>query len=137
MSLQIYIAYGAAHDHATALRLKALGAVNGLAVYVPPVPTRMNGHGSLDPESSTQLRESEIIVGVLTSEITQACVQELNLGKQLVKKCIVICEPQWAQQLSPYFPDGLLVLNPANPAEAETQLMNFLTAAKLQKDQAN
>lgn len=40
VSLRIYIAYGTAADQVTALRLQALGAVNGLTVYVPPALTR-------------------------------------------------------------------------------------------------
>jgi hypothetical protein len=136
VSLKIYIAYGSTNDQVTALRLKALGAVNGLPVFVPPAHTRENNHGLLDPVSSQQLRESEIIVGVLTSAMSAACQQELNLGKQFSKKTIVICEPAWANQLAPYFPGDLLVLDPANPAVAESSLMSFLGEAKLKQDKA-
>jgi hypothetical protein len=34
--MKVFISYGDASDQVTALRLQALGAVNGLTVYVPP-----------------------------------------------------------------------------------------------------
>lgn len=37
--MKVFISYGDIADQVTALRLQALGAVNGLTVYVPP-PTR-------------------------------------------------------------------------------------------------
>ena len=66
MSLQIYIAYGTAADQVTALRLQALGAVNGLAVYVPPASTRLEPTGQPDAQSEARLRESEVVLGVVT-----------------------------------------------------------------------
>jgi hypothetical protein len=38
--MKVFISYGDASDQVTALRLQALGAVNGLTVYVPPAFTR-------------------------------------------------------------------------------------------------
>ncbi len=40
--MKVFISYGAAADQVTALRLQALGAVNGLTVYVPPAHTRQS-----------------------------------------------------------------------------------------------
>ena len=39
-AMKVFISYGSAADQVTALRLQALGAVNGLTVYVPPAYTR-------------------------------------------------------------------------------------------------
>jgi hypothetical protein len=35
-NMKVFISYGDASDQVTALGLQALGAVNGLTVYVPP-----------------------------------------------------------------------------------------------------
>ena len=51
--MKVFISYGDAADQVTALRLQALGAVNGLTVYVPPAYTR-HTPTSLDPEASRE-----------------------------------------------------------------------------------
>ena len=48
--MKVFISYGDASDQVTALRLWALGAVNGLTVYVPPAFTRQDAPTLLDPE---------------------------------------------------------------------------------------
>ncbi len=136
MSLRIYIAYGTAADQVTALRLQALGAVNGLTVWVPPAFTRQDPSGELDPHSEQRLQESEVVLGVLTTALSEACRRELNLGKKLGKKTVVISEPALARQLEPYFPGGLLVIDPANPANAEQGIVQFLKDADLKQDAA-
>src|SRR5579872_1738981 len=102
MSLRIYIAYGTAADQVTALRLQALGAVNGLTVFVPPAFTREDPSGELDPQSELRICEAEIVLGILTAGISAACRRELNLGKEFGKKTMVIAEPILAAQLEPY-----------------------------------
>jgi hypothetical protein len=49
--MKVFISYGDAGDQVTALRLQALGAVNGLTVYVPPAHTRQGVAILLDPAS--------------------------------------------------------------------------------------
>jgi hypothetical protein len=61
MPLRIYIAYGAAANQVTALRLQALAAVNGLTVYVPPAYTRQDDSEHLDPQSDLRLREAHVV----------------------------------------------------------------------------
>jgi hypothetical protein len=136
VSLRIYIAYGTAADQVNALRLQALGAVNGLTVFVPPAFTRQDFSGELDPQSEQRLQESEIILGVLTVALSEACRRELNLGKQLGKKTVLISEPALASQLAPYFPGSVLVVDPANPANAEREIVQFLRDADLKEDAA-
>jgi hypothetical protein len=48
--MKVFISYGAAADQVTALRLQALGAVNGLTVYVPPAYTRQGLAAIPDPK---------------------------------------------------------------------------------------
>jgi hypothetical protein len=39
--MKVFISYGEAAGRVTALRLQAMGTVNGLTVYVPPAFTRV------------------------------------------------------------------------------------------------
>jgi hypothetical protein len=136
VSLRIYIAYGTASDQVTALRLQALGAVNGLTIYVPPAFTREDPSGQPDPQSELRIWEAEIVLGVVTVGLSEACWRELDIGKRLGKKTMVIAEPVFAAQLEPSFPGSVLMMNSANPAEAEAGLVQFLENANLKQDTA-
>ena len=63
--MNVFISYGSAADQVTALRLQALGAVNGLTIYVPPAHTRQASAVLLDPESAQKLNEADVILGVV------------------------------------------------------------------------
>lgn len=76
--MKVFISYGNSADQVTALRLQALGAVNGLTVYVPPAHTRQAVSGLLDPEAAQKLKEAEVVLGVVGEGLTEACRQELN-----------------------------------------------------------
>ena len=76
--MKVFISYGDASNQVTALRLQALGAVNGLTVYVPPVFTRQGLPTILDPEASQKLHAAEVVLGVIAAGLSEACRQELN-----------------------------------------------------------
>jgi hypothetical protein len=133
LALNLYIAYGAASDQTTALRLQALGAVNGINVFVPPAFTRMNGPASLDPHSESTLRTADVVLGIVTSAISESCRQDLNTAKALGRKTIVLAEPMIASQLEPFFPGNILMINPADPARAELGIVEFLKKAELEQ----
>ena len=102
--MKVFISYGDAADQVMALRLQALGAVNGLTVYVPPAYTRhVPDHvpAILDPEASQKLHESEVVLGVVGAGLTEACRQELNTGMSLHKYMIVMSYPDLAPQFEP------------------------------------
>jgi len=63
--MKVFISYGNAADQVTALRLQALGAVNGLTVYVPPAHTRQIEQALLDPAVAAKLSEAEVVLGVV------------------------------------------------------------------------
>jgi hypothetical protein len=63
--MKVFISYGAAADQVTALRLQALGAVNGLTVYVPPAYTRQGLAVLLDPDATQKLNEAEVVLGLV------------------------------------------------------------------------
>jgi hypothetical protein len=95
--MQVFISYGDVADQVTALRLQALGAVNGLTVYVPPIHTRQGAPTFLDQEASQKLNRAEVVLGVVGTGLTEACRQELNAGLALHKNMIVMVYPEFAQ----------------------------------------
>ena len=130
--MKVFISYGSIPDQVTALRLQALGAVSGLTIYVPPAYTRQLSPQllSFQPFSESEvfqkLRESEVVLGVIGTAISEACRQELDTGLQLKKTMIVMAYPDMAQQLQPFFPTNLIVIDPFNPAAAETAILQYL-----------
>lgn len=134
MPLKVYVSYGTAADQVTALRLQALGAVNGLNVYVPPAYTRQTPLPSLEPQSEANLRASDVVLGVITAAISESCGQELNAAKVLVKTTLVMAEPALAGQLEQHFPGNVVVIDPARPAEAERPIVQVLKKAEMEQD---
>jgi hypothetical protein len=110
----------------TALRLQALGAANGLTVYVPPAYTRQQPQPILDPAASQKLSDAEVLFGFVGHGFSEACRQELNAGLRLRKNMIVMAYPFLTQQLAPYFGPNLVVVDPANPHVSELQIVEQL-----------
>jgi hypothetical protein len=137
LALKLYISYGTAADQIVALRLQALAAVNGLTVYVPPVHTRHLSPASLDPHSELQLHGADVILGVVTAEISDACWKELNVGKTLRKTTIILAAPIVAAELAPYFPGSIVTINPVDPAQAEQAIVQFLKRSEMEKQNQN
>jgi hypothetical protein len=123
--MQVFISYGDVADQVTALRLQALGAVNGLTVYVPPIHTRQGVPTLLDQEASQKLNRAEVVLGVVGTGLTDACRQELNAGLALRKNMIVMVYPEFAH-LQSYFGSNLVVVDPANPDQAEHGIVQYL-----------
>jgi hypothetical protein len=130
--MQVFISYGDVEDQVTALRLQALGAVNGLTVYVPAVHTRQGMPTLIDPEASQKLHRAEVVLGVVGAGLTEACRQELNTGLALHKNMIVMVHPEFAQ-LQSYFGSNLVVVDPANPDQAEHGIVQYLKALNAQQ----
>jgi hypothetical protein len=135
--MKVFISYGSATDQVTALRLQALAAVNGLKAYVPPADTRMIAPSTMDLESRQKLMDTDVILGVVgTAGFTPAFREEINTGFTLQKNTIILSDPIFEPQLRPNFGANLVVLNPANPAEAETGIVQYLkTIHAKQKEQ--
>ncbi len=126
--MKVFISYGDVADQVTALRLQALGAVNGLTVYVPPAHTRRGAPTLLDPEAGQKLDQAEVVLGVVGAGLTEACRQELNMGMALRKNMIVMSDPVFAPQLQPCFGSNLVVIDPTNPDRAEIGIVQHLKA---------
>jgi hypothetical protein len=132
--VNLYIAYGTTADHVTALRLQALAAVNGLNVYVPPVFTRETPEATLDPRSNVSLMQADAVLGVLRGAISETCRHELNLALSAKKNPIVMAEPALAKSLQSYFPGRLVVVDPAQPARAEGEIVQMLKKTKMEQE---
>lgn len=131
--MKVFISYGNTADQVTALRLQALGAVNGLTVYVPPAHTRQTIAGLINPEAAQKLQEAEVVLGVVGAGLTDACRQELNTGLALRKNMIVMADPMFAPQLQPYFGSNLVVTDPLNPEGAEIGMVQHLRTLDAQQ----
>jgi hypothetical protein len=127
--MNVFISYGNAADQVTALRLQALGAVNGLAVYVPPAHTRRSATVLLDSEVLKKLNETDVVLGVVGTGLSEACRQELNTSGTIAKPTIVMADPAYAEQLKPYFAN-LVMIDPVNPENTEIGIVRHLKAIK-------
>jgi hypothetical protein len=132
--MKVFISYGNTADQVTALRLQALGAVNGLTVYVPPAHTRQVLSSLLDPETGQKLNEAEVVLGVVGAGLTEACRQELNSGMALGKNMIVMSYPEFAPQLQPHFGPNLVIIDPLNPGGAELGIVQHLKTLDAQQN---
>lgn len=132
--MNVFISYGNAGDQATALRLQALGAVNGLAVYVPPAYTRQGGTASIDSDSAKRLGDAEMVLGVIGATVAETCRLELNTAMATGKGMLVMASPQSASLLQGYFPSNLVVIDPANPEQTEREIVQHLRAVKAEKN---
>ncbi len=94
--MNVFISYGDSADQVTALRLQALGVVNGFTVYVPPAYTRQHHQAVFDPDAQTRLHDAEIILGVIGGDVSEICRQELMFGLNLQKTMIVLASPNAA-----------------------------------------
>src|SRR5438445_12748535 len=101
--MDVCMSYLGSADQVTALRVQALGAVNGLTIYVPPAHTRRSSGPVLDPEAVLKLTQADVVLGLVSSEFSEACREELELGRGNSKPMIVMADSQIARQLLPSF----------------------------------
>jgi hypothetical protein len=135
--MRVFISYGDATDQITALRLQALGAVNGLTVYVPPAFTRQGVPALLDAEVGQKLNEADVVLGVVGSGLTEACRQELNTSIDLGKSRIAMAYPEPAARLQQFFGSKLVVIDPGNPSAAEFGIVEYLKTINAQQSAKN
>jgi len=131
--MKIFISYGGAADQVTALRLQALASVNGLTVYVPPAHTRRGNGFSVDAEGEQKLKEADVVLGVVGTSITEACRNEFNLAITLGKQMIVMAYPRFAEELQTYLGPRVVVIDPAQPGDAEVNIVRHLKSLNVQK----
>jgi hypothetical protein len=131
--MKVFISYGDLSDQVTALRLQALGAVNGLTIYVPPAYTRQSIPTFPDADAAQKLQDAEVVLGVVGTGLTEACRQELNDGLAFRKNMIVMAYPEFESVLRPSFGASLVVVDPDNPGGAETFIVQHLQTIHAQQ----
>ncbi|HTW66757.1 MAG TPA: hypothetical protein VME17_19190 [Bryobacteraceae bacterium] len=72
-------------------------------------------------------------MAVIGAGFGEACRQKLNTGMTLQKSMIVMSYPAFALQLQQYF-ENLVVIDPANPGEAESGIVGRLKAIDAQQN---
>jgi hypothetical protein len=123
--MKTFISYSTAADQIIALRLQTMAAVYGMTIYVPPATTRENRTGLLIPEVQEQLRQSDVVLAVITHRPAPSALSEMNSAVSLGKLLIPIVGPgvpaDYYANFRPYF-----VVDPNDPSQAEQQIVQFL-----------
>lgn len=131
--MKVFISYGSLPDQVTALRLQALGAAHGLIVYVPPAYTRHGFAPVHDANAQAKLVETDVVLGVLGTGLTETCRQELNTGLTLKKTMIVMASPRLAPGLGSTFGSNLVLIDPQDPGAAERTIVEHLAGMHTQQ----
>lgn len=123
--MKTFISYSTAQDQIIALRLQTLAAVYGMTVYVPAATTRQVWPGFLVPEVQEQLRQSDVVLAVITQNPAPSAVSEMNTAVTLKKLLIPIVSAGVPRQhyasFQPFF-----VVNPTDPSQTEREIVQFL-----------
>jgi hypothetical protein len=130
--VKVFLSYGGLADQVTALRLQALAAVNGLTAFVPPAYTRQSPSDVLDQDVAARIGDSDVVLGVIGSGLSEGCGHELSVALALKKPVIVMADPANAAALRPYLGPSLLVVDPADPGAAELEIVRYLKAVDAQ-----
>ena len=143
--MKVFVPYGHVADQANALRLQALGAVNGFTVYVPPAhtrqprdvlpiarPTGFRRSRRLDPESEEMLKASDVVLGVVGFGFSEACRLELNAAQAAGKPTIVMANPAHAELLQ-QLGWNVVEIDPLHPEQAESAIVQHLKAVKAKR----
>jgi hypothetical protein len=138
--MKVFVPYGHMADQVNALRLQALGAVNGFTVYVPPAHTRQLTYVApparpqrLDPESEEMLRSSDVVLGVIGFGFSEACRLELNAAKAAGKPTIVMANPVHAAGLRQLGWNDVVEIDPPHPEQAESKIVELLKAVQAEQ----
>ena len=126
--MKVFISYGGASDQVTALRLQALGSVNGLTVYVPPAFTLRESASDIDPEAALKLREADVVLGIVGNHLTEACRRELEAGFESRKSMIVMAYESLGHRLERFTGSSLVLIDPEDAGSAEAGVVRLLKA---------
>jgi len=123
--MKVFISYSTYLDQIIALRLQTLASVYGMTIYVPPATTRQETSGLLIPEVQNQLRESEVLLAVITHVPVPSAVNEMNFAVASQKLLIPIVSqgvpPEYYVHFHPHF-----LVDPQDPSRAEHEIVRFL-----------
>jgi hypothetical protein len=79
--------------------------------------------------------DSDVVLGVITIGISDVCREELEAARAFARKkeVMVLADPAIALQLQVYFPGKVVVIDPANPAQAEQQMVQYLKQTDIEQ----
>lgn len=120
--MKIFLSYGDVNDQLLALRLQALGAANGLTLYVPPTHTR-RGTSVADPQVMQKLIDAGGVLGLVSSGLSEACSRELNAALAASKNLIAMASAQFHGALQASFQDQLVLMDASHPEESERAIV--------------
>jgi hypothetical protein len=127
--MKIFISYSTALDQILALRLQTMASVYGVTSYVPPAWTREQSTDA--PDVLRNLRESDVVLAVITHVPATSAVTEMNFATQWRKLLIPIVTdnvaPENYLQFAPFF-----LVDRQDPSKTEKAIVQFLA----QKQQA-
>jgi hypothetical protein len=121
-------------DQLTALRLQALGAVNGMVVYVPPAHTREKDLDSIDPNSEPNLLSADVVWGLVTTHLSESSWRELLMGQQTGKQVVVLADAAFVPKLESALPGCVFSINPGDPGETERAIVDFLKQTDFEEE---
>ncbi len=84
-------------------------------MFVPAAYTREGFAPIYDADAQLKLVETDVVLGVLGTGLTETCRQELNMGLTLKKNMIVMASPNLAPGLGSTFGSNLVLINPQDP----------------------
>jgi hypothetical protein len=123
--MKVFISYSTYLDQIIALRLQTLASVYGMTIYVPPATTRQETSGLLIPEVQNQLRESEVLLAVITHVPVPSAINEMNSAVASQKLLIPIVSQgvpsQYYANFRPHF-----IVDPQDPSKTEQEIVRFL-----------
>lgn len=134
--MQVFISYGDPADQVTALRLQALGVVNGLNIYVPPAYTRRQAGPVIDPDVQEKLLEADVVLGLIGWGFSDACQRELNAGANAGKNMIVMSNPELGISWNESLALSHVPIYPGDLAESERLILQRLHAMRMEKDES-
>ena len=137
MALRIFVSYPRREDQVLALRLQALASTRPeLFVYVPPAHTR-SSHGAPTEIDLQQLRQSNLVLGFISGAVSPAMQAEINTANSLRIPVIPIVWGHEPPPVSGIQPQQVLYVDPQNPSELPTKLVEALVLRSADVGKAN
>ncbi len=122
--MKVFISYSTAVDQIIALRIQTMAAVYGIESYVPPATTRYLMNGQLPPGVQRALKESEVVLAVITHAPAPSAIEEMRESRG--KVLIPIVSPGVPAQAYAQFPE-VFVVDPSNPSDVERRIVDYLS----------
>jgi hypothetical protein len=133
----VFISYGDPSDPVTALPLQALGAANGLHIYVPPAHTRIASNPAMNPDVANSLARAQVVLGIIPRHLSNACHLELQACASAGKRMIVMTKPAVQLWMHPSLVASYVPIDPINPAEAEGMILKLLKKMSAEKEETS